>query len=171
MIQGPKDLKPIPNWEEQGCFACGAANRHGLQMTFFTDDQRVYSFLKVPETMIGWNRIVHGGVISTILDETMGWAAIYLFKQLGVTKTMTVDFLRPVECELTISAVAGIREKASDTTVVMYGEIFNSDETLCAKATGEFKLIRPKTAVRMGIVGKDYMKTFSPILNFDYDAD
>lgn len=170
MIKVPDNLKPIPNWEEQGCFACGAANEHGLQMKFFTDSERVYSFLEVPETMIGWNRIVHGGVVSTILDETMGWAAIYLFKQLGVTKTITVDFKKPVQCGEKITAVAGIEEELSDTAVTMFGSIYDSDADLCAQATGQFKMIKPKTAVRMGIVGDDYIKTFSPILNFDYDA-
>ena len=160
----PQDLKAIPNWEEQGCFACGAANPHGLQMKFFTDNHRVYSFLEVPETMIGWNRI------STILDETMGWAAIYLFKQLGVTQSITVDFKKPVQCGEKIMSVAGIQEKLSDTAVRMSARIFDAGEVICARATGQFKLIRPKAAVRMGIVGEDYIKTFSPILEFDYDT-
>ena len=65
---------------------------------------------------MSWNRIVHGGVVSTITDETMGWTAIHLFKQLGLAKTMTVEFLRPVQCEQDIAAEAGIRENTSETT-------------------------------------------------------
>ncbi len=170
MIKQVQDLKPIPNWEEQACFGCGAANPHGLQMKFFTDEQTVYSFLEVPETMIGWNRIIHGGVLSTILDEVMAWAAIYLFKQLGVTKTMRVDFNKPVLCGEKITAVAGIEEQPSASAVRMYGRIYNAAETVCAQAHGDFKLIGTKAAIRLGIVGEDYMRTFGPILEFDSDA-
>jgi hypothetical protein len=53
MIKHPDALKAIPNWEQQACFGCGAANEHGLQMKFFTANQRVYSFLEVPEAMMG----------------------------------------------------------------------------------------------------------------------
>ena len=166
--QGP--LKPIPNWEEHTCFACGPANTHGLQMKFFTDDRRLYSFLEVPATMIGWDRIVHGGVLSTILDEIMAWAAIYLFKQLGVTRSITVDFVKPVRSGEKITAVAGLQERISDTEVSMSADIYDAGKAVCARATGRFKMISPKAAVRLGIVGKDYIKAFSPILEFDYDG-
>ncbi len=170
MIKQPQELKLIPNWDGQACFGCGAANEHGLQMKFFTDNQQVYSFLEVPETMVGWNRIIHGGVLATILDEVMAWAAIYLYKQLGVTKSIAIDFKKPVQCGEKITAVAGIDEKISATAVRMSGTISDAEETVCARATGDYKMISPKTAIRMGIVGEDYIKTFGPILEFDYDA-
>ncbi len=47
-------------------------------MKFFTDDKRLFSKVIVPRHMGGWNRIAHGGIIATILDETMGWAGMLL---------------------------------------------------------------------------------------------
>ena len=41
-------LKKIPNSEDQTCFGCGSKNHDGLQMEFYTDDQLLYSFLKIP---------------------------------------------------------------------------------------------------------------------------
>ena len=38
----------------------------------------------------------HGGIIATILDEVMSWTAIHLIKSIIVTRTMTVEFLKPV---------------------------------------------------------------------------
>jgi uncharacterized protein (TIGR00369 family) len=168
MAIAPDTLKPIPNWEDQSCFACGAVNAHGLRMQFFSDGGRVFAFPRVPEHMVGWDRIVHGGILSTILDEIMGWAAIHLFKQLGVTQTMTIEFKKPVTVQEPLTAVGSPLEAPSGRSVRMQGQLFNAQEQLCAQATGRFKLIAPKTAVRLGIVSEDYLKVFAPILDFDY---
>jgi uncharacterized protein (TIGR00369 family) len=168
MAIAPDTLKPIPNWEDQSCFACGAVNAHGLKMQFFSDGSRVFAFPQVPEHMVGWDRIVHGGIISTILDETMGWAAIHLFKQLGVTETITIEFKKPIKVQQPLTAMGSPLEAPSGRSVRMQGQLFNAQEQLCAQATGRFKLIAPKTAVRLGIVSADYLKVFAPILDFDY---
>lgn len=163
-----ESLKPIPNWEDQGCFACGGANPHGLQMKFFSDGSRVVAFPTVPVRMAGWDRLIHGGIISTILDETMGWAAIHLFKQLGVTETITIDFKKPLKIEEPLTAIGSALEEPVGRNVRMQGQIYNSSGRLCAQATSRFKLIPPKTALRLGIVSENYLKVFAPILDFDY---
>jgi uncharacterized protein (TIGR00369 family) len=170
MIVDPETLKTIPNWEDQACFACGARNPHGLQMKFSTDGRRVYSLLHVPERMAGWDQTIHGGILSTILDEIMGWSVIYLLKMLGFTKTMTVNYHRAVTAGERITIVGGVQEPPVKRSARMMGEIYNAQDELCADATGEFTVMAPKLAVRMKLVGKDYMKTFGPILNFDYDG-
>jgi hypothetical protein len=73
MIVDPKVLQAIPNSENQTCFGCGANNPHGLKMKFSTDGERVYSFMRAPDFMTGWDQTVHGGILSTMLDEVMGW--------------------------------------------------------------------------------------------------
>ncbi len=170
MIINDKKLKNIPNSQDQTCFGCGAKNLHGLQMKFSTDDHRLYSFTKVPVAMAGWDKTVHGGILSTILDEVMGWSLIYLFKKLGVTKTITVNFVKPVQVKEQLTVVGGIQQKLSDRTVLMMGEIYKEDDTLCANATGEFTMMEPKLAVRLGLVSPDYMKMFEPILTFNYEG-
>jgi len=57
--------------EDHNCFACGPANPHGLHMTFQSNGKVVMSHLSVPDHLRGWNNMVHGGIISTILDEVM----------------------------------------------------------------------------------------------------
>ena len=71
-----KDCKRLPNNETHNCFGCSPVNPSGLQMNFFADDSSVYSEVTVPKHLCGWNNLIHGGVLSTILDEIMSWAAI-----------------------------------------------------------------------------------------------
>jgi acyl-coenzyme A thioesterase PaaI-like protein len=167
MTVDPGTLEAVPTGDDQTCFACGAKNAHGLRMKFYTDHQQLYSFLCLPDTMTGWDRTIHGGVLSTILDEIMGWAVIHLFKKLGVTQSITVDFKRPVKAGEDISVRGGILEVLSERSARMTGTITNANEEICTQAVGQFTLIRPKAAVRLGIVGADYMKTFGPVFNVD----
>ncbi len=92
----PKKLRELPNSRNHNCFGCSPANPSGLQMKFLTDGEAVYSQLEVPEHLCGWSNIVHGGVLTTILDEIMSWSAIHLLKRIALTRTLTVEFLKPV---------------------------------------------------------------------------
>ncbi|MCL2790204.1 MAG: PaaI family thioesterase [Desulfobulbus sp.] len=164
MLINRTDLQPIVNLEGQTCFGCGADNPAGLHMAFHTDGQRLYSFVSVPPSMVGWDRIAHGGILSTILDEIMGWSVIYLLGKIGVTKSMTVEFKKPVQVEQPLTAIGAIGEAVSDRQIVVAGEIYNAENTLCARATGTFAVMPAHTAIRLGVMSADYMERFLPIL-------
>lgn len=157
-------LKTITNLDGQTCFGCGANNPLGLHMEFLTDDQRVYSFVTVPPAMAGWDQTVHGGVISTILDEIMGWSVIYLLGKIGVTKTMTVDFMKPIQVGKRLTVIGTIMEMPSERQVIVGGEIYADNEVVSAKAQGTFATMPAQTAVRLGVMRADYMERFLPIL-------
>ena len=170
MIIDPEVLQTIPNSDNQTCFACGSQNPHGLKMTFSTDGERVYSFMQVPRTMTGWDQTVHGGILSTILDEIMGWSVIYLLKKIGMTKSIKVQFNKAVQTGERLTIVGGIQKRDSEREALVQGAIFNEKDILCVEATGEFTTMRPKAALRLGLVGSNYMETFGPILGFNYDG-
>ncbi|MCJ7602424.1 MAG: PaaI family thioesterase, partial [Desulfobulbaceae bacterium] len=65
-------------------------------MHFFSDGDSVVSRVAVPDHLCGWGRVVHGGIIATMLDEIMGWTAIYLLKRLVLTKSLRVQFEKPL---------------------------------------------------------------------------
>jgi hypothetical protein len=85
-----------------------------------------------------------------------------------MTTSITVDFKKAVNAGEKLTIVGGIKEKQSDRSALMAGVIFNTGDSACAEATGQFTTMRPKAARRLGLVGDDYMKTFGPIFNFDY---
>lgn len=165
MFINQENLKKISNVDGQTCFGCGAINPVGLHMEFLTDGQRVYSFITAPLAMAGWDRTVHGGIISTILDEIMGWSVIYLLQKIGVTKSMTVDFLKPLRAEEKLTVVGSIQEIQSERLVLVTGEIYSAEDILCARAHGTFATMSALTAVRLGVMSCEYMERFLPVLN------
>ena len=148
----------LPVDEDHNCFACGPANPHGLHMTFQSDGEAVFSRLVVPDHLRGWNNMVHGGIISTILDEVMSWAAIHLIKSIIVTRKMSVDFLKPVFIGRQLTAEARVTEIRSRKEALLQGDLYNHEKQLCASARGSFALLKPKVAEKLGIAGAEEIK-------------
>ena len=77
------------------CFACGRLNPTGLQLDFDVSKDRATARYTGAQRHQGYEGTLHGGVVTALLDETMGWA---IFHQgvWGVTAKLTVTFKRPV---------------------------------------------------------------------------
>jgi uncharacterized protein (TIGR00369 family) len=161
----PDPSKQLPNNRNHNCFGCSPVNPSGLQMKFYTSESAVHSKLTVPGHLCGWNNLVHGGVLTTIMDEIMSWAAIYLLKQVPMTKSISVDFLKPVYVGRTLQVQGTVLEKTGKHEVLMEGKIFNEDDACCAKATGTFAVFSPAVAKKLRITDNESLKWFEQIFN------
>ena len=89
-------LTPLSHGAPNHCFGCGAANKTGLRLKFFTDESgRILSRLRIPKRFEGPPGYMHGGAIATLMDEAMSKAN----RARGVTamtRQMEVEYLRPV---------------------------------------------------------------------------
>ena len=79
------------------CFACGTANPIGLNLNFYRLGDTVCSDITLGRSYEGWENLVHGGIISTLLDEVMSWTIIYFKKVFFVTRKMDVKYIKPVK--------------------------------------------------------------------------
>ena len=82
--------------EGHNCFACGTANPIGLNMQFYRQGEAVCSDIILDKKHEGWENMVHGGIVTTLLDEVMSWAIMYSKKVFLVTRNMKVKYIRPV---------------------------------------------------------------------------
>ena len=126
-------------------------------MQLYANQDSVVSRLVVPDHLRGWSDLVHGGVISTILDEIMSWGAIHLLQKIILTKSMTVEFLKPVRIGESLRAVSKVVGNMKNQAT-MEGLLYSEPETLCARSRGEFALLKPKVALRLGIVSDDELQ-------------
>jgi acyl-coenzyme A thioesterase PaaI-like protein len=151
------------------CFGCGSDNPYGLRMRFESDGARLYSRLVVPEHLRGWSNLVHGGVISTILDEVMSWAAICISERLILTKKMEVEFLLPVLVNEEIFAEGWAEEIISDRSAVMAGKIMDSKGRELARAKGSFALLKKSSFDRLGITVENLPNSIESLLQIVSD--
>ena len=158
-----KQYTPLKPNDVVDCFGCGINNPYGLKMTFYTDGEAVYSDVTVPRHLGGWNNLVHGGILSTIGDEIMGWATMYLLKKMTLTKTMTINFRKAVFISDTLRAEGRIVETIRNSEAIVEGNIYNSKEELCVTTKGVFALLDAQTGIRMGILDEvDARRFFGP---------
>jgi uncharacterized protein (TIGR00369 family) len=119
------------------CFVCGQDNPHGLRLAFaYPEAGRAETELVIPERFSGWERLTHGGLLATLLDEAMAHACI---SQEGnaVTVELTVRFLKPVEVGQSVR-VSGRVLKVKGRVVETEAEILGPQDQLAARGRGRF---------------------------------
>ena len=131
-------FRPLPGCTEGFCFGCVPDNKAGLGMQFFSDGDSVVSRVAVADHLCGWGRVVHGGIIATMLDEVMGWTAIYLLKRLVLTKSLQVQFEKPLIAGDMLWLAGRVQEKISEREALLTDELFNSSGERCATSRGFF---------------------------------
>ena len=157
------ELKDLPNRDDHNCFGCSPTNPCGLHMKFFTDGKSLHTRLIIPQHLCGWDNLVHGGILSTILDETMGWTAIHLLKKFVLTHTMTIRFFKPVYVGEDIRAEGRILEVKGNREVTVEGNLYkvgDPEDMLCATSTGTFRLFSAEAIGRLGIMSEEAAKRF-----------
>ena len=91
------------------CFACGTLNAGGLGLDLHVEPGRSWVAATLDRRFEGWEGVVHGGILCTILDEVMAWALVGE-DNWGVTGRIAVAFKRPVHVGTPIRAEGWITE-------------------------------------------------------------
>lgn len=137
-------MKTIENpFRNTNCFFCGPLNHAGLKLTFQeteTEPNELVCLWNPPATYKSFGRILHGGIQSGLFDEIMGWTAIHLTGQVGVTASIQVEFLRPLYVEQEIEVRCRI-DSRNGSRVNLAAEIRNSKDEVCTKAVGAYLLM------------------------------
>jgi acyl-coenzyme A thioesterase PaaI-like protein len=84
---------PLAN---QGCFGCGPANPIGLHLAFEPHpDGGVQARFTPGAEHQGWDGVMHGGLVTVLLDEAMAWAAA-ASTRMYYTGRLEVRYRQPV---------------------------------------------------------------------------
>jgi len=130
----------MTNFADDGyCFVCGPNNAIGLKLDFSFDGKTVSTEFTPQKVHQGYKDIVHGGIISTLLDEVMVKLAIEMGMP-AVTAQMDIRLRKAVAVGERIAFTAEIRERTRKL-LVAYAKA-ETAEGIVADATG--KLVRIK---------------------------
>jgi len=115
------------------CFGCGENNPCGLKLKFEWDGKQVRAEFTPNKFHQGWSGIIHGGIITTILDEAMGYVAYYEGIKC-VTSSMQTRFKRPLSIDEPIIVTASLTRNAR-RYVETEAKIATRDGTTIAECT------------------------------------
>ena len=136
---------------DEDCFGCGTHNSHGLGMRFYRRGDLLRSDLEVPPHLCGWGTLVHGGILSTILDEIMSWTAIQVLSRYILTRDMSVRYRRPVYAGTPLVAYGWIKEGGRERRATVAGEIRDDGDRVCTTGEGTYALFTAEQFERMGL--------------------
>jgi uncharacterized protein (TIGR00369 family) len=125
---------PFRAREGYRCFGCSPDHLSGLQLSFYEEGDELISIWEPKSQFEGYQGVLHGGILATIMDEIASWVVYVKVKVAGVTSSMDVRYHKPVYMEggaITIrSKVLRMRRNLADIQVVIY----NKENECCAEA-------------------------------------
>lgn len=122
------------------CFACGIDNESGLRLSFSYGDngRTAETRFKADPAYQGWKDIVHGGILMTLMDETMAKAAVHSGLSI-VTAEMTSKFKRPAKVGTVLICSARI-EEVRKRLVYARASIRDENGSVIVEATGKLMI-------------------------------
>ena len=146
------DQQPSSRW----CFVCGVENPCGLNIRFFNDGyHRSLARVILSEQYQSYPGIVHGGILTTILDETMGRAILaedtsdeisearFMF-----TARMETRFRKPVPLNQEF-IVRGRVEEDRGRMAHVSGEVVLANGSVAVEASATLVSVPPEHIERM----------------------
>jgi len=122
-----------------GCVVCGHDNPFGLHLRLFVDEQTgiVTCPFEPAARHIGFEGIVHGGVIATVLDEAMVWAATWAGKRFCVCGELNVRFRESVILGGPLQVVAKVIAHRS-RLITTEGTLADDQGRILVSASGKY---------------------------------
>ena len=124
------------------CFVCGQDNPQGfkIQVRYSEAELAAETELSIPREYQGWAEVIHGGILSTLLDELMAHA-IWRFAGPGLTISMEVRFHAPLKPNEAIR-VRGVMHTPNGSRRLAEGEIIRiADGVRIASGKSRFLLL------------------------------
>ena len=91
-----ENLVPLTHTAQNRCFGCGPANPGGLHLHYLlAPDGTVVCPATISDLFEGPTGHLHGGIIATLIDETMS-KAVRASGVTAMTRHMEVDYRRPI---------------------------------------------------------------------------
>ena len=129
-------MKALPH--THSCFVCGESNPAGLKLRFETDGRIVTTRFTPKPEHVGFKRVIHGGILATLLDEMMVWACAVQTKRFAFCAELTVRFQQPARPGEEISATAELADNRRGKIFQAKGELRNPKGEVLATATGKY---------------------------------
>lgn len=128
------------------CFACGERNELGLRLVFQREGDRIYADFTPSLHHQGFPGMLHGGIIATLLDETLGRTGA-LRRQWLMTGKLDIRYRQPAPVDRPLRVWGRIAQERRGA-VNAVGAVELADGTVVAEASGLFLTLPDPLAER-----------------------
>lgn len=149
----------IPNYWTGNCFGCSRKNPQGLNLRFWLTEKGCYTRCAIPDHLCGIDGLVHGGIITLLLEEVAQWAIISHLGRFGMTHEILVRYLKPVPTNTDILVKAQIINK-DEKNIVFNSTLHNSEGILLVESESNWTFVSPSTVAKASAVDELMLREF-----------
>jgi acyl-coenzyme A thioesterase PaaI-like protein len=126
--------------KDRRCFVCGTENKYSLHLNVEKDGERgVRTEFVALDRYRGWSNYLHGGIISLIFDELLGWLSYYLGYD-AMTARFEIRYRKPVALGSRL-IFTGILENEAKGLLDIKTLALLEDRTLVADGKGRMMVV------------------------------
>jgi acyl-coenzyme A thioesterase PaaI-like protein len=127
----------------RNCFACGSENPIGLRLRFERVEGGARARFRPRPEHQGWDDMLHGGIILTLLDETLAYAALFTAGR-AVTAEIQARLRKPAPLDQTYHLHGQVTKRRLGL-VQARATVSDQHGLVIAEADGKFMLVREHT--------------------------
>lgn len=127
--------------DDQHCFLCGSLNDAGLKLVFVPQGETLETRWVAEKRFQGYADVLHGGIISSVLDEVMINLPWKMHDAPVTTAELTVRFRKPAPIGAELVFTAFVVERGRRLWNLR-SECRGADGTLYAEASAKAMLIQ-----------------------------
>ncbi len=121
------------------CFVCGKENPIGLKLDFSMQENKCVSTKTVPREYEGYEGVVHGGILTTMMDEIMVQCLSKLNGEHAMTAKLEIRYRKPTPVGEPLT-ITGWEESRKNHFVRMKANITLPDGSVTAEASAQMAL-------------------------------
>ncbi len=151
--------REIPNYWTGNCFGCSRKNTQGLNLRFWLTKKGCYTRCVIPDHLCGIDGVVHGGIITLVLEEVAQWAIISHFRKFGMTREISVRYLKPVPTNMKILVEAEIVNQ-NEKYILFRCTVHDSEGLLLTESESDWIFASPSTIAKATAVDESMLHEF-----------
>ncbi len=126
--------------KDKRCFVCGVENPHGLKLEVKRGgENQVTAEFIAEDRYRGWSDYLHGGVLTLIFDEMLGWLSRYMGYD-ALTARLEVRYRKPVPLGSRLVFSGVLQRKIKGLLDIKLHAILE-DGSVAAEASGRMMII------------------------------
>ena len=149
----------ILNYWPGNCFGCSRSNIKGLHLRFWQSKKGCLTRCAIPDYLCGIDGLVHGGIITLLLEEVAQWTIIGRLGRFGITREISVRYLKPVPINTEIIVEAQIISQ-DEKNIVLRSTIHDSDGVLLVEGESRWSLVSPSAIAKIAAVDELMLQEF-----------
>lgn len=150
-----KIINPWTRRQGYDCFGCCPDNPIGVHMTFMEDGDDIVSYWKPSQHYQGWINTMHGGILSTLIDETAGWVVFRKLQTSGMTTHLDIHFRKAVSTIDPQIEIRGHIAEQKRNIVFIDVVLKNSQGEVCCEGRATYFCMNGERARAMGFESCD----------------